>query len=58
MNDQTKEGINNDANLYIDFLEDALQDLDRFSVENDDVFSSEVYEMRDLILRARKQLPL
>lgn len=37
-------------------IKDNVDDLARFSVNEDDCFNSEVYEMYELIKRARKQL--
>lgn len=50
------EGTKQEANNLIDLVEDSVKDLDKFSVANDDCFSSEVYEMYELVKRARRQL--
>lgn len=45
-----------EAHALLDILQDQVSDLDSFSVDNGDMFSSEVYEMFELIKRARRQL--
>ena len=50
MTEETKQ----EANQLIDLVADAVADLERFSVENDDIFSNETYEMAELIKRARR----
>lgn len=55
MNKLSKEELDQ-ANLSIDGIDDITDGLDRFSVEHDDLFSSEVYEIRELVKRARRLL--
>lgn len=45
-----------DAHDLIDIIDDAVQNLDRWSVDHDDVLNSEVLEMFELIKRCRRQL--
>lgn len=52
-NDQAKK---TEAQDILKVIEDAVDDLSRFSVENDDCFNSEAYEMYELIKRARKNI--
>jgi hypothetical protein len=51
-----KELKDREANDIIDLLEDTVDDLSRFSVDNDDKFNSECYEMYELIKRARRNI--
>ena len=50
------EDTKQDALKILDIIEDAVDDLDKYSVYHDDSLSSEVYEMFELIKRSRKQL--
>lgn len=45
-----------EAHDILQVIEDTVDDLAKFSVDNDDCFNSEVYEMYELIKRARKQI--
>lgn len=45
-----------EAQDIIDNMEDVLGDLNGWSIDNDDVLSSECYEIQELIKRARRQL--
>lgn len=38
-----------EAKLLIYIIRDSVNDLDRFSVENDDIYNAEVDELRSLI---------
>jgi hypothetical protein len=41
---------------YLDMLTDVIFDLNNISVENDDIFSSEIIEMEELIKRMRRNI--
>lgn len=45
-----------EASDLIALLDDAVTDLDRFSVRHDDLFNSEIIELQELVKRCRKQL--
>ena len=45
-----------EANDILSVLQDANDDLDRYSVRHGDWFNSEVYEINELIKRARRLL--
>ena len=51
----TEEQIQ-EANEYIDLLESAIDDINRFSVYNDDIFNAQVGRLEDLVKELRKQL--
>ena len=51
----TKEQIK-EANELIDLVRDAIKDLNHFSVDNDDIFNPQTYNMEEILKDCRKQL--
>lgn len=45
-----------EAHELITLLEDQILELDKFSVNNDDVFDVQVYNLKEVIKDLRKQL--
>lgn len=54
--DENKYNRNKQAKSYIDILEDQVSDLDKFSVENDDLFDVQVVTLKEIVKDLRKQL--
>ena len=51
-----EEDDKEEASDLIAIIQDALDDLDKYSAYHDDIFNSEVYEIGELIKRMRQQL--
>ena len=52
------EDQNREVNQLLDCVQDAVDDLDNWNVQNNDVLNSECYELLELIKRCRKTLKL
>lgn len=56
MQGDNSEQLRKEANQLIDLIDQAITDLDYFSVRNDDVFVTQIINLQEAVKDCRKQL--